>query len=100
LAHRQPILPTVLAVNGMDPAIYERHAAIGRPLPVAFVRISLGPTGHWIDQPTDHLPTPAELAAICPECTYAPCDCTRTDEAVDLRAEAEAYGLWSEWGED
>jgi hypothetical protein len=56
--------PHLLAVNGQDPEIFRRFEAIGRPLPVTSVRISAGPDRPWIDQPIDHLPTAAELAAI------------------------------------
>jgi hypothetical protein len=85
----EPTSPRVLAVNGEDPAIYQRFEAIGHPLPITSVRISTGPSGRWIDQPTDHLPTAAELAAICPACAQTPCACT--DEATDLRLEAELF---------
>jgi len=30
----------------------------------------------------------------CPACGYAPCACSRTDEALDLILEAEALGLY------
>jgi len=30
----------------------------------------------------------------CPACAYAPCACSRTDEALDLVLEAEALGLY------
>jgi hypothetical protein len=56
--------PRLLAVNGQDPAIYQRFEAIGRPLPVHSIRVSTGPDRPWIDASIDHLPTAAELAAI------------------------------------
>jgi hypothetical protein len=58
--------PRVLAVNGQDPAIYERFAAIGRPLgPITHLRVSFGPGLPWVDTAAlDHLPTPAELQAL------------------------------------
>jgi hypothetical protein len=30
----------------------------------------------------------------CPTCTYQPCVCSRTDEALDLILKAEALGLY------
>ena len=36
---------------------------------------------------------PAPVGA-CRVCTYAPCACSRTDEALDLILEAEALGLY------
>jgi hypothetical protein len=30
----------------------------------------------------------------CPTCTYQPCACSTTDEALDLILEAEALGLY------
>jgi hypothetical protein len=38
----------------------------------------------------------AILGNVCPACTYDPCVCAGTDEATDLRRDADAYGL----GED
>ncbi len=37
------------------------------------------------------IPAPA---GTCPTCTYQPCVCSRTDEALDLILEAEALGLY------
>ncbi len=37
------------------------------------------------------IPAPA---GTCPACAYAPCACSRTDEALDLVLEAEALGLY------
>ncbi len=47
------------------------------------------------------IPAPA---GTCPECAALPCACSRTDEALDLLLDAEAYGLYDagigeEWGE-
>jgi hypothetical protein len=104
LAHPSRISLRVLAVNGQDPAIYQRFEAIGRPLPVTSVRLSTGPRGRWIDAPTNHLPTPAELpvlAGVCATCTYDPCVCSTTDAAYELLRDAEPFELdldpeWSE----
>jgi hypothetical protein len=100
LVRRQPTAPRVLAVNGQDPAIYQRFEAIGHPLPIATVRISTDPTGRWIDQPTDHLPTPGELAAFIDE--------DPGDEQAQLRRDEELDDLgpddeplwerWERWG--
>jgi hypothetical protein len=63
LVRRQPTAPRVLAVNGADPALYQRFEAIGRPLgPVTHCRVSLGPGQRWVD--FDHQPTEAELRAL------------------------------------
>jgi hypothetical protein len=78
----EPTSLRVLAVNGQDPAIYQRFEAIGHPLPVTSVRLSTGPRGRWIDQPTDHLPTPAELDELAED---------PWDEQLDLRLEEEHF---------
>jgi hypothetical protein len=87
--HRKATSLRVLAVNGQDPEIYERFEAIGHPLTVTSVRISTGPNRPWIDQPTDHLPSAAELDAICRDCGEVPCSCDPGDEQCDLILEAE-----------
>jgi hypothetical protein len=47
--------------------------------------------GAFADPYPNGIPAPA---GACPVCTYAPCACSRTDEALDLILEAEAYGLY------
>lgn len=34
------------------------------------------------------------MAGACRECSYDPCACSRTDEALDLVLEADALGLY------
>jgi len=85
LAQLQATSPRVLAVNGQDPALYQRFRAIGRPLaPVTHCRVSLGPGAPWVD--LDHQPTEAELRALTdPE--RSPLD----DEVIEARLEHDHF---------
>lgn len=85
---REPTLPRVLAVNGADPAIYQRFEAIGHPLtPITHLRVSLGPGLPWIDTTAlDHLPTDAELRAL-----VDPERSERDDADIEARLEAEHF---------
>jgi len=90
----KPTSPRLLAVNGQDPATYERFEAIGHPLaPITHLRVSLGPGLPWIDTiALDHLPTPEELAALAdPERTAG------DDLAVEARLEAEHFDPGADW---
>jgi hypothetical protein len=80
--------PHLLAVNdGGDPEVYQRFEAIGRPLPVASVRVSLGLDRPWTDVAIDHLPTRDELAAL---------DEDPGDEHCDLLLEAAYFDVGGE----
>jgi hypothetical protein len=82
---REPTSPRVLAVNGQDPALYQRFEAIGHPLgPITHCRVSLGPGQRWVD--FDHLPTEAELRAL-----VDPARSERDDADIEARLEAEHF---------
>jgi hypothetical protein len=48
-------------------------------------------TGAFANPYPAGIPAPA---GACPECAYAPCACSDTDCAYELRRDAEALGLY------